>query len=244
MEKFKPKRTTDDCYTPHVIYDAVLNYCVDRYGIDPKNVERPFFPGGDFERHNYPAGCCVVDNPPFSIISRIVAWYQKHQIRFFLFCPYLTSLSTNVKGVTHIFAPCSITYENGAKVSTCFLTNMEPGVLARSDPALLEALKQAEKKHTRENKRSLPKYAYPDCVLTATMMGYIALHGVEFKVLDEDAVFIRGLDAQKAVGKGMFGSGYLLSEKAAAEKAAAEKAGCIFWAISDRERMLIEEISK
>ena len=127
-------------------------------------------------------------------------------------------------------------------------------MLARSDPALLEALKQAEEKNTQESKRSLPKYAYPDCVLTATMMGYIAIHGVEFEVLEEDAVFIRALDAQKAVKKGLFGSGYLLSkkaaaekaaaEKAAAEKAAAEKADCIVWTISDRERMLIDKISK
>ncbi len=26
VEKFKPKKTTDDCYTPPIIYDAVLNW--------------------------------------------------------------------------------------------------------------------------------------------------------------------------------------------------------------------------
>ena len=40
----------------------------------------------------------------------------------------------------------------------------------------------------------------------------------------KDARFIHELDAQRAVGKSIFGGGLLLSEKAAAEKAAAEKA--------------------
>ena len=35
VEKFKPKKTTDDCYTPQPIYDVILDYVVDRYGIDP-----------------------------------------------------------------------------------------------------------------------------------------------------------------------------------------------------------------
>ena len=26
VEKFKPKKTTDDCYTPPAVYEAVLNY--------------------------------------------------------------------------------------------------------------------------------------------------------------------------------------------------------------------------
>ena len=26
--KFEPKKTTDDCYTPPEVYDAVLGYCV------------------------------------------------------------------------------------------------------------------------------------------------------------------------------------------------------------------------
>lgn len=49
-EKFKPKKTTDDCYTPPAVYDAVLDY-VDRNvaPIGGREVVRPFWPGGDYE---------------------------------------------------------------------------------------------------------------------------------------------------------------------------------------------------
>ena len=46
VEKFKPKKTTDDCYTPQNIYEAVLRWAVKEYGIDPENIVRPFWPGG------------------------------------------------------------------------------------------------------------------------------------------------------------------------------------------------------
>lgn len=46
VEKFKPKKTTDDCYTPANVYEAVLGWVVKEYGIDPEKVVRPFWPGG------------------------------------------------------------------------------------------------------------------------------------------------------------------------------------------------------
>ena len=89
VDKFKPKKTTDDCYTPEPVFRVVLDYVCDRYGIDPAAIVRPFWPGGDYQKEAYPAGCCVVDNPPFSILSRIVNWYMLHGVRFFLFAPAL-----------------------------------------------------------------------------------------------------------------------------------------------------------
>lgn len=49
VEKFKPKNTTDDCYTPPAVYEAVLDY-VDRNvtPLDGREVVRPFWPGGFF----------------------------------------------------------------------------------------------------------------------------------------------------------------------------------------------------
>lgn len=46
VDKFKPKKTTDDCYTPPAIYEAVLTWCEKEYGIDRASVIRPFKPGG------------------------------------------------------------------------------------------------------------------------------------------------------------------------------------------------------
>ena len=78
VEKFKPKRTTDDCYTPPHIYDAISNWACDEYGIDPSRIVRPFYPGGDYRTFDYPTGAVVLDNPPFSIISKIIACSCNH----------------------------------------------------------------------------------------------------------------------------------------------------------------------
>ena len=70
VEKFKPKKTTDDCYTPPEVYDIVLKHVREKYNIaDDVPIVRPFYPGGDYENYDYPEGC-VVDNPPFSIFAK------------------------------------------------------------------------------------------------------------------------------------------------------------------------------
>ena len=92
VEKFKPKKTTDDCYTPPLVYEAVKGWACREYGIDPARVVRPFWPGGDYERFEYPEGCAVIDNPPFSILSAICAFYIDRDVPFLLFAPSLTCL--------------------------------------------------------------------------------------------------------------------------------------------------------
>ena len=72
LDKFEAKKTTDDCYTPDNIYDAVADWVADRYGIKRLAFIRPFYPGGDYQNAKYPKGCAVVDNPPFSIMSEII----------------------------------------------------------------------------------------------------------------------------------------------------------------------------
>lgn len=89
-EKFKPKKTTDDCYTPPLVYDAIRRWIGDNLmKLDGVEVVRPFYPGGDYERFDYPEGCLVLDNPPFSILSRIRRFYHLKGIRYFLFAPRL-----------------------------------------------------------------------------------------------------------------------------------------------------------
>ena len=87
--------------------------------------------------------------------------------------------------------------------------------------------------------KELPKYSYPDEVLTATMLGYMAAHGTSLEIEAKDVHFIRALDSQKESGKGVFGSGFLLSEKAAAEKIDAN-----IWKLSDRERQIVKSLGK
>lgn len=65
IDKFKPKKTTDDCYTPKPVYDAVRDWVVARYGLEGRPIVRPFYPGGDYAAMQYPTGCVVIDNPRF-----------------------------------------------------------------------------------------------------------------------------------------------------------------------------------
>ena len=90
VDKFKPKKTTDDCYTPPAIYEVIRDWACNEFEIDPAVIVRPFYPGGDYEHYEYPDGCVVLDNPPFSILSKICNFYLERGIKFFLFAPSLT----------------------------------------------------------------------------------------------------------------------------------------------------------
>ena len=237
VEKFEAKKTTDDCYTPENVYDAVLSWVRTEYGLpDSTPIVRPFWPGGDFESYDYPAGCVVVDNPPFSIRAQIIDVYQHRGIRFFLFSPALTLLTR--RGVCHIAVGASIMYANGAEVSTSFVTNLEDCVL-RTAPTLYEALEAANRKNLAEVRKSVPKYVYPDHIVTAAIAQRWCHYGVEYRLQAQDCVAVGALDAQRRAGKSIFGYGYLLSERAAAERAAAER-----WQLSEREKRIVANLGQ
>lgn len=124
VDKFKPKLTTDDCYTPTLVYEAVKSWTLNHYELGIAEVIRPFYPGGDYTKENYPDGCVVIDNPPFSILSEICRWYQEHKIRFFLFAPGLTLFSIASGIMNYIPIGVPVVYENGASISTSFVTNL------------------------------------------------------------------------------------------------------------------------
>ena len=238
LQKFEAKKTTDDCYTPEVVYEAIADYVADHYHESRTSFVRPFYPKGDYQREKYPQGCVVVDNPPFSILSEIVSFYSERKIKFFLFAPYLTCLGSGKHlDVCAICIDNSITYENGAVVGTSFLTNLEPNVRAKSDPVLSKIIKDANEENLKQLRKELPKYSFPDNVVTATFIGRCSKYGVPFSINRSECVTIGALDAMKAEGKGIFGSGLLVSEKAAAEKAAAHR-----WALSDREKAIIQDL--
>lgn len=219
VEKFKPKKTTDDCYTPPEVYDAVIGWLKEEKLIDDgTTIVRPFYPGGDYQRYTYPAECVVVDNPPFSIYAQIVRWYLANGIRFFLFGPHLT---LSVHGANACFLPVSahITYANGANINTGFVTNLIKGVRLWTAPSLVRAIKAVQ-----PPKYYQPKHTYPANVLSCALLGKIAEREVDFRVLASECYPVRNVDGLRAVGKSIFGVGFLLSDKAAADKAAAEKA--------------------
>jgi len=248
VDKFKPKKTTDDCYTPPEIYEAVLEYVGTKYDLTNKQVVRPFYPNGDFERFDYPENAVVIDNPPFSIVTKIARFYTTRNIPFFIFAPHLTLFSVNVD-CSHIVVGASIIYDNGAVVSTSFLSNLFGDIKVLACSELYFKFKEVQD----AQKANLPKYVYPDNVLTVTQIDKFVKHGIPFEAMKCELSRITELQAQKAKGKVVFGSGFLMSdkaaaekaaaEKAAAEKAAAEKANVIVWTLSDSEREIIKKLN-
>ena len=84
----------------------------------------------------------------------------------------------------------------------------------------------------REKAKALPKYEYPDEVLTAPMLARYSKYGIDFRVGPQECSFTRALDAQRVQNKAIYGSGYLISERAAAER----------FALSPRERDVIASL--
>ena len=246
LDKFKAKKTTDDCYTPTLVYEAVAKWVENEYHVNRKDFVRPFYPGGDYKAEKYPKGCIVVDNPPFSILAEIVNFYHENGIRFFLFAPSLTlfSSSSSSSSCTALCCGVSVTYENNASVSTSFLSNLEDRTIRfRSAPTLYKAVEAANDENLKQLRKELPKYTYPDNVVTSAFVARLAKYGVDFAVSVNQSCAISSLDSQKESGKAIYGKGYLISEKAAAEKAAAEKAAATRWALSDREKAIIAKLS-
>ena len=199
-EKFKPKKTTDDCYTPQAYYDAVVEY-VNQYvtPLEGREIVRPFWPGGDYERHEYPDGCIVIDNPPFSIEAAIIRFYMLNKIDFFLFCSGMTATNYKEDVCVHIIK-YSITFENGANVNIGFVTNIKNGARIVMAGALEEAFSRIK---DARKKKSNPVVEYPRQVVSAALLKKYLCMGVQYSIPDEYAVRMANADK-------VFGGGWLV----------------------------------
>ena len=241
LSKFEAKKTTDDCYTPAAIYAAVKAWAVEEYKLEGRRVFRPFYPGGDYEGADYQDGDVVIDNPPFSIMAKIVRFYESNCIDFFLFAPSLTLFSHNAK--CSIVTACAVKYANGpgAGVNTSFMTSLDDAKV-RTAPKLKKAIEEVQEKK-KEEKPKRAKYVYPDSVITAALLEKISK--VDFRVYPgQISNLLRELDSQKEVQKKLFGKGFLISEKKAAELAELKASvGAIEWPLSEREMELIRSLN-
>lgn len=250
VDKYKQKKTTDDCYTPDVVYDAVRDWAVSEYGINAADIVRPFYPGGDYQAQDY-NGKVVLDNPPFSILAEIVDFYLDHDIPFFIFAPALTLFTYGnriERGLCLVACYVTITYENGAKIKTSFLTNMDETAV-RTAVDLLDAIKEAQ----QAEDGAVIRYEYPPHVITGTRIGHLRPKDGDLKFNRGEIKFIRRLDAQKPHKKSIFGGGFLISDDAAARRVQAEKeteewlydTGQLEtheWELSDAEKEIVKEL--
>lgn len=115
------RKGNDEWYTPQEEYDRILSYVNELFPETAgTKIVRPFYPGGDYQSVDY-TDAIVVDNPPFSILAKIIRWYQEHNVKFVLFCP---GLMGSVTDVGYVFFPDNrITYSRGS-LPTCLVTNL------------------------------------------------------------------------------------------------------------------------
>lgn len=243
LEKFKVKRSTDDCFTPPEVYDVVLNY-VRHYcpQFEGKEIVRPFYPGGNYKEVDYD-GCIVVDNPPFSILSEIIRFYNAWDIPYFLFAPHLTLFSTLRYGGTRIVACARIEYANGAKVPTSFVSNMFGDAMVIVDGNLATDIKKAQEKAKGATTISLPTYVYPEVVTSGALLGKLCVDGVRVSLGRDEVAPISRLEAQRQAGTRIFGGGILLGNSALLKvRQAQAQAPIIEWKLSEQEKEIIKSL--
>ena len=234
VEKFQQKLTTDDCYTPPAVYEAVLSFVGKLTDLQGKKVERPFVPGGDYENYAYTKRSIVVDNPPFSLLSKIIRFYCGRNIPFFIFAPALTLFSATDCDVTYIISDSNIEYENGAKVRTGFITNLVPDIRIWCCPELRDAIIEAQP----DEDKTKQGFVYPDNIVTSAILGKIAKRSIELRIRKAACEAIKQSDSAYEQGRALYGCGFIMSDRAAAERAAAER-----WKLSARERNIVARLS-
>lgn len=245
--------TTDECYTPPAVYDTVLDYAVDRYNLQGKHIVRPFIPGGDYQKYVYDENDVVVDNPPFSITTKITKWYIDHNIPFFLFVNglYGVSLSRGLHGkATVIVTNANVSfYHNGSekRIKLGFVTNMEPkNIIIRGDATLTNRLNGLIKK------KSFKRFHYPDNFLKNNDILAALQRNVELKLTTDNCLFEDNLDYHKAQMHAkaprmdVFGGGYLVNDQLYNEfkdslKQDLPNTYCV--TLSTREKKLIEKLN-
>lgn len=199
VNKFKPKLTTDDCYTPPKIYSVILDWVKKYYGVNERII-RPFNPNDDYKKYDY-SNVVVVDNPPFSLLAEIIDYYLDNNIKFFLFAPGLTCFSYLCKNRKVCILPIDvrIAYENGAIVNTAFITNLEDNAI-NINTELYKLIKNCnEDKSRRKIKHSYDYMCIGNC-------NKLAKQGVDLKIKSFKE-FVRKKDDFV-----IFGGGVLLHE--------------------------------
>ena len=226
----RPK-TTDECWTPKDIYDAVVKYVGTVVDLTGKEILRPFYPGGDYENAEYPEDGIVIDNPPFSMFTKICAFYTRAGIPFFLFGPGMT-IGSVFKYCTAVIISEQITFGNGAKIRCNFASNLYGDTLITTAPLLDRLIMSCESQDTKAN---LQAYEYPEELLSVSDMQTICKGGIDFSVSRSEGAIIKKL-THHPKKSGLFGEHILISTAKAAAKAAAKVP------LSESEKEIVQQL--
>ena len=210
VAKFKKgsnRKTTDETYTPEDVYNCVVDYVDTIYPLEGHVVVRPFYPGGDYQAYNYPPNGVVIDNPPFSILSKIVRYYIGRGIPFFLFANSITSSSIARFGATVFHISRYIRFVNGAKINVCFVSNLTPQWAVVCASSLSRSISSQPSQQLKY--KGVKKYVYPPNFFKFSDFQLISS-------LEEDTAFPSSGVVPSLVHlewrKGLFGHSLLLSD--------------------------------
>lgn len=198
---------------------------------DAHTILRPFYPGGDYERAEYPENGIVIDNPPFSIFTKICKFYTARHIPFFLFGPGMT-IATVSTYATAVIISCRVTFENGANVRVNFASSLFPDVAMMTAPRLNDLIRACP---SQNQKKELPIYDTPDELLSVSDLQTICNGGIDFAVRRSECVRVRSLDLHPKRG-GLFGDHFLIA------KAKAKAKRAIHIQFSEREQRIVERL--
>ena len=146
-------------------------------------------------------------------------------------------------------------------MNTSFLTSFEANTYRiKSAPELYAVVKAANDENLKQQKKQLPKYAYPPELVTSPGVAIYSRLGIDFVVPKSESYPVSRLDEQKERGdKAVYGKGYLVSrrvcaereraereraERERAERERAERERAERWNLSARELAIVEELSK
>ena len=224
------------------IRDAVFTLNGERFILDRNNGKNNLHSGSantGYKVWNVLFECengVVIDNPPFSLFTKIVQFYCTRNVPFFLFGPGLT-IGTCFRWCTAIFISDQIRFSNGAMVRCNFASNLFGDAVAYSCPELARILKNCPSQNQKAN---LPKYRYPDELCSASDMQTLAKGDYDFIIHRDECQIVRDLDHHPKAS-GLFGDHLLLSSAKAAAKAAAIRA--IPVTLSDKEKRIISRLA-
>ena len=141
----------------------------------------------------------------------------------------------------------AITYENGAIVNTSFITNLEnPDIQIYGSKTLYDAVKTANDINVKSMTKQLPKYQYPNNVVTVSRIKKISKY-TDIKIPRSQLHYVRTLDGQKKYKKTIYGGGFLCSDKIEQEIKAEEikaEDSLFYWQLSDREKEIIKKLDE
>lgn len=119
-----------------------------------------------------------------------------------------------VEVLTHYPCGAHVTYENGAKVNTSFVSNLDGDIVVDTWPELTAAIAEVEKSHRGNKKRTL---VYPRNLASAAKIAPLSRHGVHLRLKHSEVCRVSKVGGVH----GIFGGGLLLSDCAASKLDAA-----------------------